>query len=253
MYYEWSDELYHHGIKGMHWGIRRFQNEDGTLTEAGRQRYLNQAKLDSTNSGKLSAGHVFYRVANSGEGIDNRQKYVTDRQDDFEKYANNADNIDTDMSRSVSAYAYAGTKEMYVARAKEVAAEIMDAFGDRKLSEVPVKGKNEYTETILKSMGNLKISEIIKHYNPDSTVFTAKDVKKHPEKKLEYTVNMLMTQIADYALKNNTEVLERLYAKGYDVVEDLCDKGVYSKNPLIVINPAETLKLLGEISLDDMY
>lgn len=32
------EELYHHGIKGMRWGIRRFQNKDGTLTETGKKR-----------------------------------------------------------------------------------------------------------------------------------------------------------------------------------------------------------------------
>ena len=32
-------ELYHHGIIGQKWGVRRFQNKDGTLTTAGKQRY----------------------------------------------------------------------------------------------------------------------------------------------------------------------------------------------------------------------
>lgn len=42
-YYGYSflreEDLMHHGIKGMKWGVRRFQNEDGSLTSAGRKRY----------------------------------------------------------------------------------------------------------------------------------------------------------------------------------------------------------------------
>ena len=46
-----STELYHHGIKGQKWGVRRYQNPDGSLTAAGRNRYKEYA-----------GGDRFYRV-----------------------------------------------------------------------------------------------------------------------------------------------------------------------------------------------
>lgn len=42
-----SDELVHWGIKGQKWGIRRYENEDGTLTEAGKKRYARAEKIAS--------------------------------------------------------------------------------------------------------------------------------------------------------------------------------------------------------------
>ena len=37
--YNYTNELYHYGVKGMKWGVRRYQNNDGSLTPAGKKRY----------------------------------------------------------------------------------------------------------------------------------------------------------------------------------------------------------------------
>lgn len=57
-----ESELYHFDIKGMKWGVRRYQNKDGSLTSAGKKRYSKEYKKQAkkvtqdirNNLGRLS-------------------------------------------------------------------------------------------------------------------------------------------------------------------------------------------------------
>lgn len=85
----YSDELYHHGIIGMKWGVRRYQNQDGTLTAAGRSRYIKEMKRDmkshyESQVGKRVSKHLrinnnFTESAGSSAGKAYRKGKLTDK------------------------------------------------------------------------------------------------------------------------------------------------------------------------------
>lgn len=75
MNYIYKDELYHHGIKGQRWGVRRFQNPDGTRTEEGKKRYSDDEKreriksiakkvaIGTTIGAAVIAGYATYKIS----------------------------------------------------------------------------------------------------------------------------------------------------------------------------------------------
>ena len=53
-----QNELYHHGIRGMKWGVRRYQNADGSLTKAGKKRYLTEENFERVQAAKANARYA---------------------------------------------------------------------------------------------------------------------------------------------------------------------------------------------------
>lgn len=86
-----SEELYHFGVKGMKWGVRRYQNEDGSLTSLGKKRdkMLSDrkiAKKRSTRSNIVNAEYSRreFEDAKTRLKLEN-QKKKSKRQQDLEK------------------------------------------------------------------------------------------------------------------------------------------------------------------------
>lgn len=70
----YASSLYHHGIKGQKWGVRRFQNEDGSYTQLGKARYAS-----SKESSRAARGYLKEDRRNYKAGKISKQDYETDK------------------------------------------------------------------------------------------------------------------------------------------------------------------------------
>ena len=87
------NELYHHGVKGQKWGLRRFQNKDGSLTDAGRKRY----NLDDTNS---KIGRALFNTASGQKlAVTMNKGFREDKKQIKEEYKKNLETMDKEQAK----------------------------------------------------------------------------------------------------------------------------------------------------------
>ena len=57
MNYTYSSSLYHHGVKGQKWGVRRYRNKDGSLTSAGKKK-ASKERIDTQSEDAKRAAQL---------------------------------------------------------------------------------------------------------------------------------------------------------------------------------------------------
>lgn len=125
-----SDELYHWGIKGQKWGIRRFENPDGTLTEEGKARYHSkdsQKKLAKDVKKAVDSSNPLYnshakKVVNSPQVKDALAK-VKDLNDAVKKASQEYTQMESDWYNRKN-------PKMYDKYTRKYAEESSKKYGD---------------------------------------------------------------------------------------------------------------------------
>ena len=137
--------LAHHGIVGMKWGVRRFQNKDGSLTSAGKERYLN-----SDNKGKPDFSKMSYKEEKK-YAKEQSVKMLKEFRKIYDDYMNyNGDDDDTEYEKFYSKY-----KALYKDFEKQTGYEIIGRSGvsyegKQKISiQFGRKTNNGYQEWII--------------------------------------------------------------------------------------------------------
>lgn len=131
----YSYDLYHHGTKGMRWGVRRFQNSDGSLTPAGRKRYSKDdgmtnwqrkryekqaAKLkketakvkeaEEKAAAKKKAQSKFTKLEEKQKALEARKKALKDGKDPEEEKKKEGESLEDRKARLMSS---SNAKELY--------------------------------------------------------------------------------------------------------------------------------------------
>lgn len=128
-----DNELYHYGIRGMRWGVRRFQNKDGSLTSAGRKR----------QKSKGEEVHEDYKKAHSKKSVksmsDAELKSVNNRLQMERQYATMTKKTSRGKKVVTALIATAGTitaAEAAYKTYKRVADVAIDKAGDMVMKDL---------------------------------------------------------------------------------------------------------------------
>lgn len=237
MYTDNWTELYHHGVKGQHWGERRWQNEDGSLTPAGYAHYGYKGK-----NIRIAKGSKLYRRSLAptmdGSRSNVRNMYVSPTKQDNETWKNYFKPIYGNKQRQLN---FKARKDLNVA-------------GQEDLAKATERGLHAYSKRIDRNYSSDKelkkaASQQIKDLKSMASEQTKRIQNEYYDRyKTKIEVNkdavlgaMIISRMGNTSVLTN-EITHQLVKQGKDAVMDVWGLDV-AKSPVIIMNPGKNAKL----------
>ena len=229
--YNYTDELYHYGVKGMKWGVRRYEDESGHLTPAGRKRYgEDRYKLNKDGSIEIQKGAELQRIVDgkmSKEGIKG-QTYASIGKNDNNQYMNILAKSGTSKVLKLTA------KSVLKSPSSEEAADIyinvlknnskaLSEFKQMKSFAEESKAVTDFDNTLKKALSNKA---------------TAK------EKSELYRLANYLFVYDDQIQSSKKQFYKEVQNKGYNILRDEYDSlsGVV-KSPIIILDGESSVSI----------
>lgn len=261
-----GDGLCHYGIKGQRWGVRRFQDEDGSLTPAGKKRYDDDNDKKRVESPEERKKRIARNVA-----IGAAATAVAIGVIGYMRYKKNLNVLDSkassavkDINTKVMDFSKLSDKDTILSKGTKFQRISSKSFEDysekgKTIYASFTKGDNAiYMHDMPKNIDKWRKSGVIK--DGSSSVYkhvleVNKDVKVASPRKVaevyssitgkstvkQYEYQNFMTGLSDRDKEVNKKFINKLIEMGYNAIVDENDAGLYTKTPLILLNPSKDI------------
>ena len=243
-----TNELKHHGIKGQKWGVRRFQNKDGSLTLLGKKRYRDDDII-------IEKGSKQRHISEKREiQLNNKETYLYDPKNKHDKkvyegaYAMYIEVGKGYMDKYV--HEYETTKTLRMPSNKRSVDIFIKSYRNNPAPYINEMNQiKDYYRELSKTQNMSESNRKVASYNKQYTTKTSDEDLK------EYGYATL-NQLTNYGSRGSAAIrayYESLKLRGYNALVDDNNKSIYNDavQPIITLNAKKTLKEIGVTKLSD--